>query len=327
MKFNSSIYYGACILAVLVSCMNNAGTKQVSSSTDIKKWEKAVVNIECRESRYTPEEIDELIAKEKLQGRLETEEEELEKRTAFGRETDPVSSTAVYLTDKGKKYLVTARHAIFDERESMNTSFPRLFKDISIRTPFDYFLKKKVNNSSIPSTGYGSASPFYLSSEVTDIGIISLQASLTRYLIETLEEDGYVPITMYDIDSLLDIHAGEEIAAIGYPDISQVGFFQRRNDYQSNVVVLPVSTFGNIAMTHKKLSYLIGDITVYPGNSGGPVIKNNKMIGIVSGQVLIPLQNSPNAASRGTLAKIIKTSDILEGLRILQRTEADKFFH
>jgi hypothetical protein len=232
----------------------------------------------------------------------------------------------VYVTDNGKKYLVTAKHVIFDPQESSNSTAPRLYRDISIRTPYEYFLKKKVNDASILSTGYGPVSPFILSDDVTDIGIISLQAALTNSLIKTLEEDGYSPINISDIDRSQDINTGEHIAAIGYPDISRVGVFQKKNDYQSNVVVLPVSTFGNIAMAHDQLSYFIGDITVYPGNSGGPVIKDNKLIGIVSGQVLIPVDNSNRLSIRGTLAKVIKAEYVIRALRKLQEIEADKAF-
>jgi hypothetical protein len=285
-----------------------------------------VINIECLELRYSPEEIDQVITAEKLQRKLLTEEDELERRSELGRETIPVSGTAIYVTDNGKKYLVTAKHVIYDPQESQSTTGPRLYRDISIRTPYEYFLKRKVNDASILSTGYGPVSPFYLSDDATDIGIISLQASLTNFLIKTLEDDGYVPINIADIDRSQNISTGEGIAAIGYPDISKVGVFQKRNDYQSNVVVLPVNTFGNIAMAHDQLSYFIGDITVYPGNSGGPVIKQDKLIGIVSGQVLIPVDQSNRLSSRGTLAKVIKAEYIIRGLRKLQETEADKSF-
>lgn len=285
-----------------------------------------MINIECLELRYSPEEIDQVITAEKLQRKLLTEEDELERRSELGRETIPVSGTAIYVTDNGKKYLVTAKHVIYDPQESQSTTGPRLYRDISIRTPYEYFLKRKVNDASILSTGYGPVSPFYLSDDATDIGIISLQASLTNFLIKTLEDDGYVPINIADIDRSQNISTGEGIAAIGYPDISKVGVFQKRNDYQSNVVVLPVNTFGNIAMAHDQLSYFIGDITVYPGNSGGPVIKQDKLIGIVSGQVLIPVDQSNRLSSRGTLAKVIKAEYIIRGLRKLQETEADKSF-
>lgn len=300
--------------------------KTVIPVTDIKKWERSVINIECQELRYTPDDIDQIIATEKAHDKISSEEKELERRGQLGRETNPVSGTAIYLTDNGKKYLVTARHVIFDPQESKGTENSRLFKDISIRTPYDYFLKRKVNNSSIPSTGYGATNPFYLSDDITDIGIISLQASLTHFLIKTLEDDGYVPINLSDIDQIMTLHSGDRIAAIGYPDFSKIGVFQKRNDYQSNVVVLPVSTFGNVAMAHEQLAYFIGDITVYPGNSGGPVIRDDKLIGIVSKQVLIPLDRSTYYSSRGTLAKVIRAEHIIRALRKLQVIEADKAF-
>ncbi len=314
------------IIFLLLLSVFSCNKKPGIPVTDIKKWEKSVINIECLELRFSPEEIDQLISTEKMQRKLLTEEDELQRRTELGRETIPVSGTAIYVTDSGSKYLVTAKHVIYDQQESQSTAGPRLYRDISIRTPYEYFLKRKVNDASILTTGYGPVSPFYLSDDATDIGIISLQASHTNFLIKTLEDDGYVPINMTDIGRSEDNTTGENIAAIGYPDISKVGIFQKRNDYQSNVVVLPVSTFGHIAMAHNQLSYFIGDITVYPGNSGGPVIKGNKLIGIVSGQVLIPVDQANRLSSRGTLAKVIRAEHILLGLKKLKEIEADRSF-
>jgi hypothetical protein len=314
------------ILSLVLLSVITCKQKPTVAKTDIKRWERSVINIECQELSYTPEEIDQLIGIEKLQGKFLTDDQELERRVALGRQTNPVSGTAIYVADSGRKYLVTAKHVIYDPQESKSTTGPRLFRDISIRTPYEYFLKKKVNDASILTTGYGPVSPFYLSDDATDIGIISLQASLTNFLIKTLEEDGYEPISMEDINRTEEITTGDAIAAIGYPDISRVGVFQKRNDYQSNIVVLSVSTFGNIAMAHGQLSYFIGDITVYPGNSGGPIIKDNKLIGIVSGQVLIPVDHSNKLSSRGTLAKVIRAEHILRGLKKLQEMEGEKSF-
>jgi S1-C subfamily serine protease len=324
------------ILSMLSTACHKKSKPVVSGDipTDIKKWEKSVVNIECQSLRYSPEEINEIIEIERSRNKFNTEQDEIERRAELGRETNPVAGTAIYFTDKGKKYLVTAKHVIFDPQESSGNSGQRLYKDISIRTPYDYYLKSKINNSSIPSTGYGFANPFYLSDDATDIGIISLQASLTNSLIKTLEDDGYIPIDISDIDTSHTNNAGESIAAIGYPDISKIGVFQKINDYQSNVVVLPVSTFGSIAMFHHRLSYFISDITVYPGNSGGPIIKANKLIGIVSGQVLIPADKrdanndyySTSLFSRGTLTKVIKAEYVIRGLQKLQQIELDKSF-
>jgi hypothetical protein len=120
--------------------------KPAPESSNIKKWERSVVNIECQQLRYSAEEINQIIEAEKAQNKFSTEQDEIARRAELGRETNPVSGTAIYLTDKGKKYLVTAKHVIFDPQESSLTT-QRLYKDISIRTPYEYYLKKKVNNS------------------------------------------------------------------------------------------------------------------------------------------------------------------------------------
>ena len=87
-------------------------------------------------------------------------------------------------------------------------------------------------------------------------------------------------------------------------------------------------------MHHKQLPYFIGDITVYPGNSGGPVITHNKLIGFVDQQIGIPLDTknpifeevSSNLTARGTLALIHKSNGILLWLRKLQEKEISIFF-
>lgn len=307
---------------------------QLTQDAMIRKWQKSVVNIECKKARYTSESINDIIDREKLEGKISTQEEEFARRTVLGREANAISGTALYLADSGKKYLVTAKHVIFDQQESSGSLWLRLYKDISVRTPYDYFLQKKVNNASIPWTSYSSANPFYLSDDNFDIGIISLQASATAFMINTLEQDGYTPLELTDIDTLNNLDAGENIAAIGFPDFSQIGYFEKINEYQSNVVVLPVSTFGSIAMSHPNLPYFISDITIYPGNSGGPIIKQNKLIGIVSAQIPTPVSSIENNKvsttslySRGSLAKVIKAKYIISGLRKLQEQEADKSFH
>ena len=108
------------VLALLIgSCKEKEQpVAPASKETDIPQWEKSVINIECQELRYSQEQIDEIIIKEKAEHKFRTEQEEFLRRTELGRQTDPVSGTAIYLTDNGKKYLVTAKHVIFDPQES-----------------------------------------------------------------------------------------------------------------------------------------------------------------------------------------------------------------
>ncbi len=43
-------------------------------------------------------------------------------------------------------------------------------------------------------------------------------------------------------------------------------------------------------MVHGSLPYFWADMSTYPGNSGGPVIANDRLIGIVSHQAQTPIE-------------------------------------
>ena len=111
------------LLILVISCKEKINyptpSPDVSNDTNIKKWEKSIVNIECQSLSYTSEEINQIIENEKALNKINSVQDEIERRAALGRETSPVSGSAIYLTDKGKKYLVTARHVIYDPQESI----------------------------------------------------------------------------------------------------------------------------------------------------------------------------------------------------------------
>jgi S1-C subfamily serine protease len=76
--------------------------------------------------------------------------------------------------------------------------------------------------------------------------------------------------------------------------------------WSSSVVSLPVWSFGRVAMLHQDLPFFWADMSIYPGNSGGPVIENGKLCGVVSAQAMIPLEGLSNLATRIPFGKIIK---------------------
>jgi hypothetical protein len=53
---------------------------------------------------------------------------------------------------------------------------------------------------------------------------------------------------------------------------------------------LPTFAFGRIALVHTDLPFFFADISLYPGNSGGPLIENDMLGGIVSGQPSMPAE-------------------------------------
>jgi hypothetical protein len=74
--------------------------------------------------------------------------------------------------------------------------------------------------------------------------------------------------------------------SFGFPaDFFQVG---KKNlppavyNWQSDILSLPVVSEGTISDEMPTNSWFSGNIFVYHGNSGGPIVSNNKLIGLVS---------------------------------------------
>ena len=104
---------------------------------------------------------------------------------------------------------------------------------------------------------------------------------------------GYEPIHLRDIADGPSAE-GAEIFAVGYPGATAVRG-ERSLDpatahWVSDAYSLPTFAFGRVSMSHEALNFFWGDISIYPGNSGGPVVEGDKLIGIVSGQAYIPTE-------------------------------------
>ena len=251
---------------------------------------------------------------------------------------DTITFSAIFISDGDKKYLVTARHCLKSSETSYGEDF--ISSTLSVRTSIDaYFNQHIINNSlDINEANKDTSLRAYKFSKDLDIAIISLQSNMYAGILSTILKDGYTPIPINYIDTLNNNIVSNNIIAIGFPTISILGKAEAANKnvllFQSTDVVAPITTFGKIAMFDKRLPYFIGDITIYPGNSGGPVIADNKLIGIVSEQLSIPLDVNPlgyfsndvQMTTRGTLARVVKAKNILPLLRELQiRERNDRF--
>jgi hypothetical protein len=87
----------------------------------------------------------------------------------------------------------------------------------------------------------------------------------------------------------------------------------------SRHVSLPTFSFGRVAMLHELLPHFWGDLTIYPGNSGGPVIENESLVGVVVQQAVL---REPNGQpQRVPFCKAIKCKYLKELLA--QQIEKD----
>ena len=77
-------------------------------------------------------------------------------------------------------------------------------------------------------------------------------------------------------------------------------------------------------MLHNELPFCWVDMSIYPGNSGGPVIEGGKIVGIVSGQPTIPVEESEKLRTRIPFGKIIKAKFIPELLAIQEQKDKNR---
>lgn len=321
----------------------------------IEIWKKSVIHIECATDSVSYQEkvATEELLRSQFESGVITEEEymiSLSQVHSKGSKDIRYQGTAIFLEHNSRRYLLTARHVIEDtigtkhrieemkkwgrsslEDRAFNIIFrvPRLDE---VQKALDFNILAGLNSGII------SMRPFSFSKPELDLAIISLDNHYSEFA-DQLIEDGYLPILLEDINSDEVIHEGEEIYSIGFPGITSVlgerNISIAENNWSSASISLPVYSFGKVAMQHEKLDYFWGDITIYPGNSGGPVISNGKLIGIVSAQPLIPSEqiintNSGNvepllAVTRVPFAKIIKAKYINELLEEQINKDKQKF--
>ncbi len=337
------------MMTFLVSC---ALSKHITTQTSfpVGLWEKSVLNIESVCDRYNIYEILNFIKEKKSHIKEYSGKDSLNDYNELRSQTIRVSGTAIYLSDGDNRYLVTAKHVVYDKnftirhiyftREDRQKRsfeyFEKLNSSIAVKTPFSLYLSGRYNLLRIPEVNQDSATrPFKFSNDNIDIAIISLQSVKTFPLRKLLEEDGYSPININNIDTVDNHLIGEDLLAIGYPSFSTLTKVEAENKILDEDVVLPLTTFGKTALCNPVLYYFIADITVNPGNSGGPIIRNNKMVGIVSQQMLVDLRiNSGvdlnevinNLKSSSPLAKIIKAKFIIESINQLKIIESQPNF-
>ena len=335
------------LLLFIVSC--KSGEKLKKTSFKDFNWNKCVVDIKSESDRYNILEIQKFIDEKGKVIKTYSKEQRDKDYDSLRLITNTITGTALYLADGPNRYLVTAKHVVHDKnftlrhryftREDLTTRgmefFEKFNAEVTIETPLSLFKKGKYNDFKIPQLDQDSISrPFKFSDDKLDIAILSLQSVQTFPIRRLLEDDGYYPVDISRIDTISENDIGDEVAAIGYPSYSSILNFKINNQLSDNKVVLPLTTFGKVALTDTSLNYFVADVTINPGNSGGPIIKNGKIIGLVSQQMLVNLYTDegnyqPQISkiySRSALAYIIKSKFITQYIDKLKIIESNNYF-
>jgi hypothetical protein len=216
--------------------------------------------------------------------------------------------TAIFMRADEHSYLLTARHVLTDrdaalradinpdwvkERttpEEHEAALARWIFPIVFRVPgLDEVLTRGfVEHAEFLmnlQAGVRSMAPYTFSTPEIDLAVISLKSQ--QRFADDLLNAGYEPIGLGDLADGPSAE-GADVFSVGYPKATAVVGEQRLHPasahWASRAVSLPVSSFGKVAMSHPSLAFFWADISLYPGNSGGPVVEGDRLVGIVSSQ-------------------------------------------
>jgi hypothetical protein len=265
------------VAGCLLSFITLNAQKMVTEDSTIHKWTTAIVNIELRTSPYD-------IGNIKEDERFDTTRDinaHIERYQKQDEEIQGCSGTAIFIKYKDRHYLLTARHVLEDPLSKTKGS---IFRQLIIRENGT----ATVDNRSLHTSHINlSHHRYYFSSPEVDLAAWEIVPGNLpeNNMLKTLLALGYVPITIDDIDSICDLKMNDPIYAFGFPELSlyhQKPFDRTLWHWSSPTVTLPLVSKGIVSNPHTGQHYFYGDIFVYHGNSGGPIVRNNKLIGIVS---------------------------------------------
>ncbi len=318
----------------------------------LDKWKRAIVHLECAtDSEHFYDRIkrvDELLAS--LGPGQITHEQFVQEMTARSRDIR-FHGTALLILHAERRYLLTARHVVFDEHSSKHQleeekrraqAWPedkraeimrpgakmaenKIFKIIFRVPSIDELKEHRQGREFLVNLGAGASGtvPYTFSDSDLDLALISLDQRDSRFADE-LASLGYLPISLDNVADGPDFE-GQEVFTIGFPSetalLGQMTQHPASAYWSSSHYSLPVAAFGRVSMLHADLPFFWADMSIYPGNSGGPVVAGDRLVGVVSAQATLPIDDVPQVRTRIPFAKIIKTSYVHALLRVQEQKD------
>jgi hypothetical protein len=246
--------------------------------------------------------------------------------------------TALFLSHDGQRYLLTARHVVWDEvtaggdvaeevrraQDWPEAARPLLIADAVARAEHTIFgivfrvpsLDEVLTRGPmgrpprfLMNLGAGSPGsvPYLFSRPELDLALIALDQRDTKFADE-LEARGFKPVPS---DVLADgpQSEGDEAFTVGFPGstalLGQLDLDQATLNWSSSYLSLPVAAFGRVSMLHDALPFFWVDMSIYPGNSGGPLVIGDTVVGVVSAQATVA-NDDGEGETRIPFGRIIK---------------------
>lgn len=320
----------------------------------LEKWKKAVIHLECAtDSEHFYDRIKGMDEQRALLEKGEITQGEFGDAIASRSRDLSYHGTALFITHADRRYLLTARHMVWDEvaakrefqeeverastwpenmqshlvQSGVEQAKNRIF-NIIFRVPsLNELLSRGVDSHRefLMNLGAGASFtvPYIFSTPELDLALISLDQRDSRFA-DQLIELGYEPILSEDIADGPS-QEGSEVFTVGFPSptalIGQVSQHSASAHWSSSHYSLPVFTFGRISLLHEALDFYWVDMSIFPGNSGGPVIEDGKLVGVVSAQATLQSDTAPDVRTRIPFGKIIKTKHVRELLNIQEQKD------
>lgn len=296
----------------------------VKGVVDLERWKRCVVHLECAADCT---EASERIARmqqieQRVQAREPLSEDDIPEVTSGSRALR-FRGSSVFLKHDKRHYLLTARHVLTNKelaratlerlpdwttsemRQHSEAALKNWAFEIVFRVPsLDEVLRGSEVHHSLMALGAGTyeRAAYTFSEASVDLAVVSLNTR-DKEFVDELTAAGYVPVTLDDVGEQPSAE-GAEVLAVGYPGsvavLRTMPLESAHAHWASAAVSLPVFSWGRVAMLHEALPKFWADLTIYPGNSGGPVIEDDKLVGIVSAQarvegVRVPFANVAKA--------------------------------
>ena len=303
----------AFLLMTTLGLMARAQNKEVAPDSVMKKWELATINIEAATSFFMEPAINSEFKKKNDESNLTSAEKDQQWINLI-RNKFTSSGTAIYLKYEHIHFLITARH-VLEDSHFPTPGFPynQIFfpenaniANGAIFTPASLYLMPLDSNL--------HARNFIWSPKDTDLAIVALDAypAGVSDIPKILKDRGYEPIDITSIDTGYQSKKGDLTYSIGFPELSMLGkkpSIDTFEIFQSNNVTVPIVSVGKTLEGKWPAKYVISDVFVYHGNSGGPLIHNNKVIGIVHG---------PNLEVRQAIGTRLRSYYFLNGNQFIK---------
>ncbi len=210
-------------------------------------------------------------------------------------------SSAVFLKNRNRYYLATARHTLVYGDDNVY--------QLIYRVP-NYSHKEFLNDNFKATECIELKKENVVLSEdiYEDLALIYIGDDQTEFCKKLLDL-GYLPARLSDIGDGPK-YEGENIFMVGYPDL--ISKIVELPESIFKKFSLPVISFGKVAMLNKDNKKFFGDISGSAGSSGGPVISKGKMIGIVSTQAYETVESVEEGK---TFGKVVISNKYSMGIR------------